>query len=531
MPAYMVRLCLLLCACVLIAPQKALGHAQLLETVPAANDVLPSSPAEIRLVFNEPVSVLAMQIRDGRGNLVPVGSEVGVEGNNVVLPLPVQLAEGQYYVAFRVLSADAHTISESFGFGVGSERRETSDVMRPAPAASELWPALWSGIARWLFMLALLSSAGFVIFRQLVTVPTSIDDWMLRTIGSTARWGLLAVAAYWVASAVAMAGVAVWSLQGITTVAGTTLGTSLAIAALGLVALALAPGRASRVWTLAGAALLILSRVITGHPASREPEFILQSLMAAHVAAAAFWLAALVVLLRAMRSLSTEAAGAVVADFGRIAIVAVGIVLTVAGITTAILHLATPAAMLTTTYGLLLTAKLVGVLALFALAAYHKLRATSPLVSGDSEVGRRFQTSLRLELIVLLVVIAISTAVASTPPESSAISQRDNATVAPFAVISGTGNYSLSVELSEDESLIRLVMTDMSGQAVEPLEWSASADIRGLDMDDMVLRVEDEVHPYVTIENRVPRGAIVRYTVSVLITDFDLERFEFELSR
>lgn len=532
MPAHSVRLCLLsLCAFILTAPQEVRGHAQLLETVPAANDVLVDSPSEIKLIFNESVSVLSLQVRDGGGNFLDVGGDIGVEENDVVLPLTAELRDGQYFVAFRVLSADAHTISESFGFSVGAGQNGSFGAIPPVEPAYERWTPWGSGIARWLFMLALLCSAGFVVFRQLLSVPAIVDDWLAGAIRRAASWGLVALAAYWVAGAFVMVAGSAWSLEGLFAVASSTMGVSLATAALGFIALIFFPGRAHKRWALAGAALLIFSRVLTGHPASREPELVLQLLMATHVTAAAFWLAALIVLLRAMRCLSVDAVGVLAGDFGRIGVVAVGIVLTAAGIVMAYLHVAAPAALLTTQYGLLLSAKLGGVIALFAFAAHHKFRVTAALTDGDAAVGRRFQASLRLELLVLLTVIGVSTVVASTPPESTATAQTSVAPIAPLTVVSETGNYRLNVELSADASLIRLLVTDLNGQTVEPLEWTVTADLQSLMMEGIALPAAQEEHSAVTFENRVPSGTNARYTVGVLVTDFDLERFEFELPR
>jgi copper transport protein len=109
----------------------AIGHSQLVTSVPAAGEVVSTSPAEIRLVFSEPIEPgytrLDLIGPDGR----TVGSRIGARdpGDPYTLVAPASgLADGVYTVNWRALSeTDGHATSGFFTFGVG-------DVSPPAPS-------------------------------------------------------------------------------------------------------------------------------------------------------------------------------------------------------------------------------------------------------------------------------------------------------------------------------------------------------------------------------------------------------------
>ena len=103
----------------------ALGHAQLLSSVPGAGEVLLDPPREIRLAFSEPVDghFVRVDVLDADGNVV--GAAVGVRDETdsrlVVADLAsMPLANGAYDVTWRMLSAaDGHATAGFFTFGVG----------------------------------------------------------------------------------------------------------------------------------------------------------------------------------------------------------------------------------------------------------------------------------------------------------------------------------------------------------------------------------------------------------------------------
>jgi copper transport protein len=103
--------------------QAALGHSQLVTSVPAAGDVVATSPTEIRLVFSEPIegayTKLDLLDPDGRTLAGNIGAVDAADPYSLVA-LTTKLADGTYTVVWRALSAaDGHTTSGLFTFGVG----------------------------------------------------------------------------------------------------------------------------------------------------------------------------------------------------------------------------------------------------------------------------------------------------------------------------------------------------------------------------------------------------------------------------
>ncbi len=111
---------LLLC----LAATPADAHSQLVSSAPGAADVLDVGPAEIRLVFSEPVEArftgLTLSDGDGRDIPVPAGTTDPADAHTWVVQLPTPLPDGVYTVEWRAMSAaDGHSTTGFFTFGVG----------------------------------------------------------------------------------------------------------------------------------------------------------------------------------------------------------------------------------------------------------------------------------------------------------------------------------------------------------------------------------------------------------------------------
>ncbi len=101
----------------------AMGHSQLVASVPAAGDVVSSPPAAARLTFSEPIDGqhTSIDLLSGDGTTIAraIGSVDPSDPYTLVAPLP-SLAAGTYTVDWRSLSAaDGHSTSGTFTFGVG----------------------------------------------------------------------------------------------------------------------------------------------------------------------------------------------------------------------------------------------------------------------------------------------------------------------------------------------------------------------------------------------------------------------------
>ena len=112
---------LLLCigASLPVAPA-AFAHDQLISSSPAPDERLDKSPASITLTFSSPLLALGHEVRvvdDNAKNWVSGAAVLNRE--SLVQALP-ELPDGGYQVSWRVVSADGHPISGSYGFRVGS---------------------------------------------------------------------------------------------------------------------------------------------------------------------------------------------------------------------------------------------------------------------------------------------------------------------------------------------------------------------------------------------------------------------------
>lgn len=112
---------LLLCGgASLAAAPAALAHDQLISSSPTPDERLDKSPANIALTFSAPLLELGHEVRvvdDNAKNWVGGAASLSREMLTQALP---ELPDGGYQVSWRVVSADGHPISGSFGFRVGN---------------------------------------------------------------------------------------------------------------------------------------------------------------------------------------------------------------------------------------------------------------------------------------------------------------------------------------------------------------------------------------------------------------------------
>ena len=115
-----------------IAPGIASAHAILDSSSPASSSVLPETPKEIRLDFNEKVEATLGDIRlfNSQQKEVQIGSLVRSSSDATVVTasLPT-LDNGVYVVVWRVVSADGHPATGAFPFEIGESTSGTADVL------------------------------------------------------------------------------------------------------------------------------------------------------------------------------------------------------------------------------------------------------------------------------------------------------------------------------------------------------------------------------------------------------------------
>ena len=98
----------------------ASAHSVLIRTQPGNDVVVPESPDQVVLEFNEPVdtSLGSLRVFDGQGQQVDSGDVSQAVATEVAVGLDSELPPGTYTVAWRAISADSDPISGAFVFHV-----------------------------------------------------------------------------------------------------------------------------------------------------------------------------------------------------------------------------------------------------------------------------------------------------------------------------------------------------------------------------------------------------------------------------
>ncbi|WP_333827480.1 copper resistance CopC/CopD family protein [Pararhodobacter sp.] len=387
---------ILLLTLLALLPQQAAAHAQLQSADPAAGALMAVAPAQVTLTFNEPVALL--QARWFAPDGTATEAEARSENTALIIAPPPGLSPGTHALSWRVVSTDGHPVGGTHVFSIGFESGAPDTATAPVP-----WPA---AIARGLVTLALAFGVGGVLWSALA-----------RRAGRRAR--ILALAALPAAALMlaaqamdmagqgtaALASPAAWSVA-----LHSPYGLAALLAALaGLIAFG---ARDLRVMAFAAWGLAALSFAVAGHAARAEPVALMGALVFAHAAALIFWAGALPGLIMALRG---PDAAAQMARFSRLALPMVAL-LVVSGSLLAWRQLETPAALTGTAYGTVLLAKLVLVAVVLALAARHRLVLTPALARNPARARPAFHRSLRLELWLMVAILALTAAFRLTPP-------------------------------------------------------------------------------------------------------------------
>ena len=535
----------LLALCLVLASQGASAHAQFRDSRPAADTTVDTSPHEIVLNFSKAVTPVTVVIVGPDGNAIETGSEAQGNGERVVLALDKTLAPGSYVVSFRVLSGDAHPISGGFRFSIAGPDIDTNpgtepDVIQPVassfgasddiaePAlvdASSL--ALLEQAIRAVFIALVLMTIGLVVFRALIPLPDSLGIWLYGLARRAAWLGIMAAVGYFLVATFSAAGIDTFRLRHLYVVLQTSIGMSLLLAIVGLLFLTMSAPQ-QKILMGIGALLLVVSRVVTGHPLSQEPSLLLIPGMAIHVATAGFWFASLWVLLRLLRKGPLVDAPSILERFARAALWSVGAMLA-AGVLMGTIHIRSIDALFNTTYGNTLLWKLGGVAGLLAFAMANRFWLTPKL--SEQYNPSKLRTSIRVEALVMLVVIAISTVLAATPPAAKGDGEQTVGLTSLISVASETGDYSLSVDVSRqryDETIpLSMELFDASGDAFTALEVSLTVTIPSRRIVELPLSVSSIEGNHVIVEADFPDTGDTSFEALILVTEFDRERFVF----
>ena len=398
--------------------QAAWGHASLVGSEPADRAVVAQPPPVVTLVFNEPVSPLALRLVGPDGRPSDLRAATAVD-RSLTITMPTGLVRGTHLLSWRVISADGHPVGGALTFSVIEPSAEPPMLPQPDPDRP-LQGAIWLGklmlyvgltfgvggafYAAWIARGPLPGKALTCVILALecglaaavISVGLQGADAQglpLSEIRRTALWAT-GIATSFGATACLAAGAFVLALWALYARSHTRVLASLALAA-------------------AGAAL-----AASGHAASAAPQLLMRPALFLHGVSVMFWVGALLPLLLALGA--KDARVAELMRFSRAIPLAVA-VLVVSGIGLAVVQLGALDALWTTSYGLVLTGKLCAVLVLLALGGLNRYALTPHVVAGDPNAATRLVTSIKLEIAIVAVVLGLVAMWRFTPPPRAAL--------------------------------------------------------------------------------------------------------------
>jgi copper transport protein len=485
----------------------ALAHATVEGSDPAESSRLQSPPTKVTMTFSEDVSLGAgyLKVVDSKSNIVSEG-DAKVEGRNVTVPLKSGLGDGSYIVSYRITSADSHPIGGAYAFVVG-------DGPLIAATGSVVGGSTNGVISKIFDVVRFVGFLGIVLLGGLVFVvlcwPAGRTDPRARRLVWYGWWGATAGAVLGlILQGPYAAGTGLLDLLN-TSLLKTTLGTTygrmlcarlilLGVLAVLAVRILREPQRTaekSRARDEDLAAICGLGVLATyggvGHAAAGSAPTLALLSDTSHLAAASAWIGGLVFLAACLlpRRRTAELAEAL-PRFSRLALGCV-LVLAVTGTYQAWREIWPIPALWSTTYGLLVLAKVIGLLLIVAVAYFSRQavqrRYVRPVVHAlsvkeddgsvatlaepetgeageDRRMVRRLRTSVGIELALGVVVLAIAAVLVSQAPARNTYVKPVDKTVALAS--GGTAEVELT-PAKVGQNTLTVKVFDRSGKQVD----------------------------------------------------------------
>lgn len=552
----------------------ASAHAVLVSSSPAADAVLPNSPAEVVLTFSEAVREIPDRIRV----LGPDGARVDrgdptFNGAVITIPIDPAGARGSYLVSYRVVSADNHPVSGAYTYAVGAPSTPPTDR-----AEDEVHPVV-NVVVR---VVKYLGYAGLLLLIGPVMVLSLLWPRRLSRRGPArliwAGIGLVAlstVGAIWLQVPYTTGG-GPFSISG--SVLGDVLGGTFGAAhlvRLGILAAAaillrpLIAGRAARSDQILLAILGVAGLgtwPIAGHAVASPVPAVSVVVDAVHLAGMAVWLGGLVMLGGfLLRQADDRELDAILPVWSRWATAAVSALL-LAGVVQALIEVGTPSALVSTTYGRLIIAKAVLFAVVIAVAAYSRQLVRRRLLTegmtdpdeadepdevaetdepaereepaegheSDDAVtaeetrpvrsGWRLRRTVWAELAITAIVLALSAVLVQTPPARTADTYADGGDLGYYSTTLTSPLYSLQVEVDpakRGSNSVHLYAYTPDNKPLPVLEWRATAALPDQGVEPIEVALLPLTDNHATGEISLPSPGSWQFSFTIRISDID----------
>ena len=384
-------------ALALLTAAPASAHATLVRSNPTDGSRLASSPATVMLTFDEPVQLVrgSAHVLDGGLHIVNDPNRASATGSTVRIPITAPLPKGAYTVVWQVISADGHNVSGSLRFGV----RTSADAAAAPPAAATTSAAdrahdILGGFGNAAAVLVIgIPLASLLVTRRRPSaraLPLVLIGCVLELFVSV---GLLFVDASR-ASGGAVVSTAPFS--------STQLGNHgeqmllLRIIAVLVLAAVLVVRRQERAVSGTLLAVLVLAHAWSGHAAAGSWQPIAVLAAGLHLAAVCAWMGGLLLLLTRLLPVADDPA--LGSRWSRVATWCV-VTIAVTGVVQAVRQVDPLASLWSTTYGVLLLAKVCLLVLVMVLASFLRKRLRQGLLMAPMVI---------VELTVLIAVLVVT---------------------------------------------------------------------------------------------------------------------------
>lgn len=503
----------------------AWAHASLTTSEPVDGVTLAQPPARFALSFSEPTSPLLLRLITPDGASLPL-ERFTLRDRTLDIEAPSNLGNGTHVLSWRVVSEDGHPVGGSVVFSIGAPGNAPPVLAAGAEPSVRL--AIWA--VRVLLYAGLFIGIGGAFCLAWLSAPAR-DGERLITVALLVGAGaaVLSIGLQGVDALEApLAGLTralVWQ-AGFATSLGTTVLVALLAVMLAVVSLVV-PLRIGRGLVILSLAALGVALAASGHASAAPPQGLTRPAVFLHGIGIALWAGALAPLALLFARGSVQA-GAILRRFSVFIPFAV-LPLAASGVMLAAIQLGSFAALWDTAYGLVLLAKLLMVVLLFALAAYNRLRLTGPAEQNDTRARRQLIGSIRVEIALVLAIFAIAALWRFTPPPRAlalaaaqpaqvhihALKAMADLTVTPGRV--GPTDVSLVLMSGEfgplDAKEVTLVLANPA-RGIEPIR-------RKVERREGIWRIDGLVFP---------AAGEWDVRIDILITDFEMTRLEGQLS-
>ncbi len=546
---------------VLFTAAPASAHATLVRTDPSAGAILDDAPSLVTLTFSESVgtSLGKITVVDPDGKAVQQGRITQSKGDEAAIKLKSGLRQGTFLVSYRVISADGHPISGGYTFSIGAPSQQATAVTGSESAAVDPTVRGLLSLSKYAGYLGIALLAGSVLMlvalwpRRLPSTGPGKLAWI--------GWGLLfggTLVSLVIQTPYSTGGtLADLSWTDVVATAETTVGKAQVIRLGLLVAGSTLLWRITKAkplgtaeWGLLSAfgVTLLITWPFSGHAWASPGRLLSIPADAIHIGAMAIWLGGLVVLamylLPAAKPAELEVILPVWSRWATYAVVA----LAFTGTIEALLEIGTFGALVSTTYGRLVIAKVLGLAAILSVAALARgwvrqrypvavahafaegadgktAKAAKSAKAGETDGAendedavevKRLRSRVIVEIALASLVIVLATALVQTSPGRTAATASVPQDL-PFTTSVSTSTMVLQIDMSpakRGNNSMHLTAFTKDGKSLKVLEWKATIAMpaKGLESVDIPLLAITENHAIGEIQLPVSGDWILKAT-------------------